>query len=97
MHPQHTYTETQIKDIGSQVLDICQRNVHRNLQDLEPVAGEIRVKELDWRTPFDPNSNSQQYNKLIYNIRYTCTALRSTSFFDSGKLLRMKTFINFIA
>ena len=49
-----------MKDIGSQVLDICQRNVHRNLQDLD-LAGEIHVKELDWRTPFDPNSNSLQY------------------------------------
>ena len=53
----HTHTHIRSKDIGSQVLDISQRNVHRNLQDLE-LAGEIRVKELDWRTPFHPNSNS---------------------------------------
>ena len=53
----HTHIHTLTQDVGSQVLDVCQRNVHRNLQGLE-LAGEISVKELDWRKPFDPDSNS---------------------------------------
>ena len=38
-------------DIGATILDICNRNVTSNMDDLE-LSGEIRVLELDWKKPF---------------------------------------------
>ena len=40
-------------DVGQGILDICQRNVSRNLKNLMRGDGvEILVRELDWMKPF---------------------------------------------
>ena len=54
-------------DVGNKVLDICHRNVSRNLLDLE-LPGEIRVKELDWMKPFDSNGTYTCMHAHIYTF-----------------------------
>lgn len=39
------------KDVGTRILDICQRNVDRNNSDTEP-HGDVLVRGLNWHTPF---------------------------------------------
>ena len=42
-------------DTGDKVLDLCQRNIERNLSELD-VTGNVFVRELEWTKPYQSSS-----------------------------------------
>ena len=42
-------------DTGDEVLDLCQRNIERNLSELD-VTGNVFVRELEWTKPYQSSS-----------------------------------------
>ena len=54
-------------DVGKKLLEMCQRNIQRNLADLNH-TGSVIVRELDWREPF------QCQGTYIYQVVW-CTCV----------------------
>lgn len=45
-----------LKDVGTPILELCQRNVAQNIADME-LHGDVLVRELNWLTPFSKYKN----------------------------------------
>ena len=55
-------------DVGNKVLDLCQRNIERNLLELD-TTGNILVRELNWAKPCC--TSSKQSSSCYYSISLT--------------------------
>jgi len=72
-------------DVGNKVLDLCQRNIERNLLELD-TTGNILVRELNWAKPCC--TSSKQSSSCYYSISLTvfpfhilCLHLSVSSFY----------------
>ena len=63
-------------DIGDKVLDLCQRNVERNLSELD-VTGNVFVRELEWTKPCQSSSRYPTGKEFIYSAFDMCHSSKS--------------------
>lgn len=40
-----------LPDTGQKILELCQRNIERNVTEIE-CAGDVKVRDLNWLHPF---------------------------------------------
>ena len=68
-------------DIGDKVLDLCQRNIERNLSELD-VTGNVFVRELEWTKPCQ--SSSRYPTGKEYTLLLMCAILPNPFHLRSG-------------